>query len=125
MKAIQEENWDKVDYKLTKEISKSIDYMIENKDKDLQQYSFWVYKKWAEIIDNIDTSDGFFVMKVAATLSASASAAQQQADKFERSLNPFSLSKNKRASAVFDAVAQGTMQVFKENESKLLPFGGK
>jgi hypothetical protein len=125
MTVIQEENWVEVDVKLTKVISNSCGQMIENKNEDLQQYSFWVYKKWAEIIDNIDTSDGFFVMKVAATLSASVSAAQQQADKFERSLNPFSLSKNKRKSAVLDAVAQGARQVFKENESKLLPFGGK
>ena len=123
MKVIQEENWDEIDDKLTKEISRSIDHMIENKNEDLQQYSFWIYKKWSQIIDNIDTSDGFFVMKVAATLSAEIATAQQQADKFERSLSLFS-SKKKRASAVFDAVAQGARQVFKENQSKLLPFGG-
>ena len=123
MKVIQEENWDEIDDKLTKEISRSIDHMIENKNEDLQQYSFWIYKKWSQIIDNIDTSDGFFVMKVAATLSAEIATAQQQADKCERSLSLFS-SKKKRASAVFDAVAQGARQVFKENQSKLLPFGG-
>ena len=61
-------------------------------------------------------------MKVAATLSAEISTAQQQADKFEGSFSLFS-AKKKRASAVFYAIAEGAMQVFKENESKLMPFG--
>jgi len=119
METVNEDNWEVIDKRWDAQLSKSIDFMIDNRSEDLEQYTLWIYNRWSEILDNLDEEDVFFVMKVAATLAAEVNSAQKHADKFSSSAGLLSF-KKKRSADVFNALAQGVRQAARENRSKLM-----